>query len=75
MVWHMNQFSYQVSLYFHCVEYPSVNGHGLVKYEEHNMVSYFWWYHVIGLIWSSEFIIACQQFVVSGTVASWYFAE
>ncbi|XP_064607451.1 choline transporter-like protein 1 [Liolophura sinensis] len=63
-----------VLAYLSTAEYPSVNGHGLVKYEEHNMVSYFWWYHVIGLIWSSEFIIACQQFVVSGTVASWYFA-
>ncbi|XP_048758552.1 choline transporter-like protein 1 isoform X1 [Ostrea edulis] len=48
---------------------------GFVKYTEHERVSYLWWYHLIGLIWTSEFIIACQQLVVSGTVATWYFTR
>jgi len=48
---------------------------GFVQYTEHETVSYLWWYHVIGLIWTSEFIVACQQLVVSGAVATWYFAR
>ena len=48
---------------------------GFVKYTEHENVSYLWWYHLIGLIWISEFIIACQQLVVSGAVATWYFTR
>lgn len=51
------------------------NETGHIDYVEHETVSYFWWYHLIGLIWTSEFIIACQQFVVSGTVATWYFSR
>lgn len=54
-------------------EYNNVTGH--IDYREHETVSYFWWYHLIGLIWTSEFIIACQQLVVSGTVATWYFSR
>ncbi|XP_076082252.1 choline transporter-like protein 1 isoform X2 [Mytilus galloprovincialis] len=54
-------------------EYNNVTGH--IDYTEHETVSYFWWYHLIGLIWTSEFIIACQQLVVSGTVATWYFSR
>lgn len=48
---------------------------GFVRYTEHEHVSYLWWYHLIGLIWTSEFIIACQQLVVSGAVATWYFTR
>lgn len=48
---------------------------GELTFMEHETVSYFWWYHLIGLIWTSEFIIACQQLVISGTVATWYFCR
>lgn len=48
---------------------------GKLTFMEHETVSYFWWYHLIGLIWTSEFIIACQQLVISGTVATWYFCR
>ena len=36
---------------------------------------YMWWYHLVGLIWTSEFILACQQMVISGAVATWYFSR
>lgn len=29
----------------------------------------------MGLIWTSEFILACQQMVVAGSVAMWYFTR
>ncbi|XP_052775735.1 choline transporter-like protein 1 isoform X1 [Mya arenaria] len=56
-------------------EKRSVNAEGYIEYTEHETVSYMWWYHLIGLIWTSEFIIACQQLVVCGSVATWYFAR
>lgn len=37
------------------------------------MTRYCWWYHIVALIWISEFIVACQQFVIGGVVAEWYF--
>ncbi|XP_013403883.1 choline transporter-like protein 1 isoform X2 [Lingula anatina] len=48
---------------------------GFVNYEESQPVRYMWWYHLVGLIWTSEFIIACQQLVVAGAVAKWYFTR
>jgi len=44
-----------------------------VKYEQHELLRACWWYHVVALIWISEFIVACQQFIIGGTVATWYF--
>ncbi|EEB14965.1 conserved hypothetical protein [Pediculus humanus corporis] len=44
-----------------------------VKYTDSTWVKYMWWAHLIGLIWNSEFILASQQMVLSGAVASWYF--
>ena len=46
-----------------------------LTYEKQGVVSYFWWYHVFGFIWVSEFILACQQFVIAGAVANWYFCR
>ena len=54
-------------------EIASLNSQGYVTYTEHETVSYLWWYHLIGLIWTSEFIIACEQLVICGAVAKWYF--
>ncbi|KAH3695270.1 choline transporter-like protein 1 isoform X1 [Dreissena polymorpha] len=56
-------------------EKRTVNADGYVEYVEHETVSYMWWYHLVGLIWTSEFIIACQQLVVCGSVATWYFTR
>lgn len=33
------------------------------------------WFYVIGLIWMSEFIFACQQLTIAGAVAYWYFRK
>ncbi|XP_050399950.1 choline transporter-like protein 1 isoform X2 [Patella vulgata] len=61
--------------YLSTSEKVKANENGFVVFEEYETVSYFWWYHLIGLIWSSEFIIACQQLAVSGAVAKWYFTR
>ncbi|BFZ16524.1 hypothetical protein BsWGS_19563 [Bradybaena similaris] len=70
-------FVYWVTVlaYLCTAETPSVTELGFVVFKEHETVSYFWWYHLVGLIWVSEFIIACQSFVISGAVARWYFTR
>ncbi|XP_015511802.1 choline transporter-like 1 isoform X2 [Neodiprion pinetum] len=45
----------------------------LVEYVDSTWVKYMWWVYIIGLIWISEFIIACQNMVIAGAVAHWYF--
>ncbi|XP_070562725.1 choline transporter-like protein 1 isoform X3 [Ptychodera flava] len=48
---------------------------GFVTYEEPEPVKYFWWYHLIGLFWTCEFILACQQFVIASCVTEYYFTR
>ncbi|KOX69985.1 CTL-like protein 1 [Melipona quadrifasciata] len=47
----------------------------LVEYVDPTWVKYMWWVYIIGLIWTSEFIISCQDMVISGAVAHWYFRD
>lgn len=51
--------------------YATNGGH--VEYKPLSAIRYMWWYHLFGLIWTSEFILACQQMIISGTVVSCYF--
>ncbi|XP_014299612.1 choline transporter-like 1 isoform X2 [Microplitis demolitor] len=45
----------------------------LVEYVDAVWVKYMWWVYIIALIWVSEFITGCQNLVVAGAVAHWYF--
>lgn len=51
----------------------SKEGFERVQYVRESFPKQFWWIHVIGLIWTSEFILASQQFVIAGAVANWFF--
>lgn len=51
------------------------NEQGLVEYKISGPLQYMWWYHVVGLIWISEFILACQQMTVAGAVVTYYFTR
>ncbi|RLU24174.1 hypothetical protein DMN91_004384 [Ooceraea biroi] len=44
-----------------------------VEYVDATWVKYMWWVYLIGLIWTSEFIVGCEVMVLSGAVARWYF--
>lgn len=44
-----------------------------VKHEQPPLVRYLWWFLILMLFWSSEFILGCQQMTVASSVASWYF--
>nr|XP_044994723.1 choline transporter-like protein 3 isoform X2 [Jaculus jaculus] len=46
---------------------------GQVEYKPLSGIRYMWWYHLIGLVWTSEFILACQQMTITGAVATCYF--
>uniref|UniRef100_A0A8C6VAM6 Choline transporter-like protein n=1 Tax=Naja naja TaxID=35670 RepID=A0A8C6VAM6_NAJNA len=46
---------------------------GQVKYKIRFGIRYMWWYHLLGLIWTSEFILACQQMTVAGTIVTCFF--
>ncbi|NXN11075.1 CTL3 protein, partial [Indicator maculatus] len=46
---------------------------GQVEYRALSGICYMVWYHFVGLIWTSEFILACQQMTIAGAVVSCYF--
>lgn len=56
---------------------PEANVYQLesVKHEQPKFVKYLWWFVIMMLFWSSEFILGCQQMTVASSVASWYFSR
>lgn len=61
--------------------YPSTgdpvknNSTGVVEYEMQGPLQYLVWYHAVGLIWITEFILAFQQMTISGAVVTYYFTR
>lgn len=51
------------------------NQTGLVEFKMDGPMQYMVWYHAVGLIWISEFILACQQMTVAGSVVIYYFTR
>ncbi|XP_048359657.1 LOW QUALITY PROTEIN: choline transporter-like protein 1 [Sphaerodactylus townsendi] len=54
---------------------PVGNEQGFVEYRAAGFQRYMWWYHIVGLVWISEFILACQQMTVAGAVVTYYFTR
>uniref|UniRef100_A0A6Q2WQT6 Choline transporter-like protein n=1 Tax=Esox lucius TaxID=8010 RepID=A0A6Q2WQT6_ESOLU len=48
---------------------------GLTEFRLTGTLQYMTWYHAVGLIWISEFILACQQMTVAGAVVTYYFTR
>ncbi|CAD7003889.1 CTL-like protein 1 [Ceratitis capitata] len=46
-----------------------------VEYTDAKAIRSMFWIYVIGLIWTTEFIFACQQFALAAAVAFWYFQK
>ncbi|XP_055843099.1 choline transporter-like 1 [Episyrphus balteatus] len=44
-----------------------------VEYVEAKWIRSMFWIYIVGLIWTVEFIFACQQFALAAAVAFWYF--
>ncbi|KAJ6657114.1 hypothetical protein lerEdw1_002860 [Lerista edwardsae] len=54
---------------------PVQNDRGVVEFQVAGVLRYMWWYHLVGLVWISEFILACQQMTVAGAVVTYYFTR
>lgn len=50
-----------------------VTAGGRVEFQPLWGLRYLWGYHLLGLVWTSNFILACQQMAVAGAVAACYF--
>ena len=37
------------------------------------MLQYARWYYLFGFLWVMNFMLACQQMVIAGAIAGWYF--
>ncbi|XP_061600166.1 choline transporter-like protein 1 isoform X2 [Cololabis saira] len=48
---------------------------GLIEFRLTGPLQYLPWYHFLGLVWISEFILACQQMTVAGAVVTYYFTR
>ncbi|KAL0974254.1 hypothetical protein UPYG_G00217750 [Umbra pygmaea] len=48
---------------------------GLTEFRLTGPLQYMTWYHAVGLVWISEFILACQQMTVAGAVVTYYFTR
>lgn len=44
-----------------------------IEYTDAKTLKSMFWIYVVGLIWTTEFIFACQQFALAAAVAFWYF--
>ena len=51
------------------------NSTGVVEYQMEEPFQYLVWYHAVGLIWISEFILAFQQMTIAGAVVTYYFTR
>ncbi|CAN9510388.1 unnamed protein product [Ophioblennius macclurei] len=51
------------------------NSTGVVEYHMQGPLQYMVWYHAVGLIWVSEFILAFQQMTIAGAVVTYYFTR
>jgi hypothetical protein len=65
-----------VYLYLSTSGDPVANTNGHVHWKQTN-TNYrkMWWYHLFGLLWTSQFFLACGQFTLASMAAMWYFTR
>ncbi|KAM6940544.1 choline transporter-like protein 1 [Xenentodon cancila] len=51
------------------------NSTDFVEYQIQEPLQFMVWYHAVGLIWISEFILAFQQMTIAGAVVTYYFTR
>ncbi|XP_071117793.1 choline transporter-like protein 1 [Haliotis cracherodii] len=62
-------------LYIVTAKHPVANSAGVVSYREDEILKYLIAYYILGFLWITQFIFACQRLAVSGAVAVWYFTR
>ena len=71
-------FAYWIFVYLFLASAKSISldsGTGHAVYTVSDSYTKMWWYHLFGLFWTSQFILACQEIVLAGAVATWYFTR
>ena len=48
---------------------------GYVRYVKGSFWFWIRLYHLFGLLWLANFMIACQHMVIAGAVSGWYFTR
>ncbi|XP_008325032.1 choline transporter-like protein 1 isoform X2 [Cynoglossus semilaevis] len=48
---------------------------GITEFRLIGPLQYLTWFHAVGLIWITEFILACQHMTVAGAVVTYYFTR
>ncbi len=51
------------------------NATGFVTYEKDWFLIAMRWLYIFGILWITQFIIACQHMVIAGAIATWYFTK
>ena len=54
---------------------PTFSDNQYVTYKKGDFWTWIRLYHLFGLLWLANFIIACQHVVIAGAVAGWYFVR
>ncbi|CAM9763460.1 choline transporter-like protein 1 isoform X2 [Lampetra fluviatilis] len=54
---------------------PVRTAQGFVEFRLIGPIRYMWWYHVLGFVWVTSFVLHCQRMAVSGATISYYFAR
>lgn len=54
---------------------PVTNGTTVIGYNKQKNYDKMWWYHLFGLLWGSQFILASEQLIIASAVAMWYFSR
>ncbi|KAL4235876.1 hypothetical protein ACF0H5_004265 [Mactra antiquata] len=54
---------------------PVVKSNGHVEFVMESFWVYLRWYNIFAMLWISSFVAACQDIVIAGSVAKWYFTR
>ena len=54
---------------------PDFSDNQYVTYKKGDFWTWIRLYHLFGLLWLANFIIACQHVVIAGAIAGWYFVR
>merc|ERR1712000_614137 len=46
-----------------------------IKFDQSTSYNQMWWYHIFGLLWGVQFVLACQEITLAGCYATWYFTH
>lgn len=77
-VWLFIFFAYWLAVFMYLSTSSTpymIEGSDFVHYRYTGYYDQMWWYHLFGLFWTSEFILACEELVIAGCVATWYFTR